>query len=95
MQFPQDAITPTRARRERKYFKEEFAWLRSELRAVRALRKTGRILDAEEAEGRLNMAWHAHNALIARRRAILALPVVLNAHISLAAAERHAARHQR
>ena len=59
-------ITPSWARAERRLIRSDFAELHADVRRARALRATGRILDAEDAEAILTMVWARHHGL--RRR---------------------------
>lgn len=51
-------ITPHAAREKRKLIAFYYAEARAHLREARRLRATGRILDREDAEGLITMAWH-------------------------------------
>lgn len=59
-------ITPSWARAERRLIRSDFAELHADVHRARALRATGRILDAEDAEAILTMVWARHHGL--RRR---------------------------
>lgn len=84
--------TPTRHRAERRAWRTGMQDLRAEMRAIRALRATGKVLDAEEAQGRLDVAWQVHRRLQERLRMIRSVKVEAYSHLSPTAAKREAAR---
>lgn len=62
MSYP-DVITPHRYGRTRFLVRESLRLLRSELHYIRILRASPHLLDREEADGRLDAAWHEHNRI--------------------------------
>jgi len=83
-----ETITPTRYARERKVLHEFFAEMRADIGEARRLRATGRLLDAEEADGILVMLPHKHDITRARLRWLRAVRVEKYSHVSPNAAKR-------
>lgn len=81
-------MTPTTLRKRWAAWHVAMRDLRAELRTVRALRATGRLLDTEEADGRLDVAWSVHNVLRMECRRLRSTVAVKYSHISSAAAAR-------
>ena len=81
-------MTPTTLRKRWAAWHVAMRTLRAEVGATRALRATGRLLDAEDAEGALAMAWHYHNVLRAECRLLRETVAVKYSHLSPAAAVR-------
>lgn len=85
-------MTPTAVKRLRRHVRAELQRLRAEIAAVRTLRASARLLDREDAEGRLAMACHDHRIVQALIRRLRAATVEPYSHLSPTAAQREAAR---
>jgi hypothetical protein len=81
-------ITPNRARVLLRAWRKSMAELRATLRRVRILRRSTRLLDQEEAQALLDVAYHDHRALQASLRALRASNIVKYSAVSPAAADR-------
>lgn len=81
-------MTPTTHKKAMKAWVECMRNLRNEVRRARMLRTTGRVIDREDAEGILIMAWHEHKHLQAKLRALNTADIQKFSHVSPAAAAR-------
>lgn len=88
-----EATTPTKHRRIRELTLATIRELRARCVEIRRLRATGRVLDAEDAEGLCDMLRHDHNLARASLRWLRTVGVRKNSHLSPRAAARAFARY--